>query len=83
MKRCFGWSLLFMAGILIGSIANPSQRIHADPPGDADAAPATQSTNEATLAELKEIKGELKEIHVYLQKGVVKTIAVMNPDLKE
>jgi hypothetical protein len=81
MKRCFGWSLLLMAGILLGVASSSYQTTHADdPPTDATEETPTNSKdiNAAILAELKKIKTELKEVNSYLRTGVVKTTAVMD-----
>ena len=38
MKRCLGWSLLLMAGILLGVASSSYQTTHADPPAEEAAA---------------------------------------------
>jgi len=82
MKRCLGWSLLLMAGILLGVASSSYQTTHADDPPAEGAADESKTKsddpNAAALAELKEIKAQLKEINSYLRTGVVKTTAVMD-----
>jgi hypothetical protein len=81
MKRCLGWSLLLAAGLLLGAATSSLQTTHADPPGDGSA-PSSSSkddVNLAMLAELKEIKTQLKEINSHLRTGVTKTFQMMNP----
>jgi hypothetical protein len=82
MKRCLGWSLLLMAGILLGVASSSYQTTHADDPPAEQAADDTptnsKDVNAAILAELKKIRGELKEVNSYLRTGVVKTTAVFD-----
>jgi len=72
MNRCLGWAALVTLGVLLGVASSSHQTTKADDPDVA--------ANADTVAELKEIKTQLKEINAYLRSGVVKTIAVMNPD---
>jgi hypothetical protein len=81
MKRFLGWSLILTVGILLGMASSTSQVSRADPPDDQTAESDNMKTD--AVSELKEIKAQLKEINSYLRTGVVKTIAVMNPDAKQ
>jgi hypothetical protein len=83
MKRCFGWSLCLTVGILLGMASSPYQVTHADPTADDQSADsdAPKAGPAATLAELKEIKTQLKEINAHLHTGVVKVNVLMNPEL--
>jgi hypothetical protein len=83
MKRCFGWSLCLTVGILLGMASSPYQVTHADPPAEEENADqdAPKPGPAATLAELREIKTQLKEINAHLRTGVVKVHVLMNPDL--
>jgi hypothetical protein len=82
MKRCFGWSLLLMVGILLGMAISPLQVTHADPSDDDSQATDTAKSdaNANMLSEMRQIKGQLKEINAYLRTGVVKVHVLMNPD---
>ena len=75
MKRGLAWMLLVGAGILLGVASSSYQQTHADPP-----AAAADNPNSDAVAELKEIKTQLKEMNSYLRTGVVKVLVVMNPD---
>ncbi len=72
MNRCLGWAALVMLGILLGVASSSHQTSKADDP-------AVDAANVEVVAELKEIKTQLKEINEHLRTGVTKTIAVMNP----
>jgi hypothetical protein len=74
MRRCFGWAMILAIGILLGGALNSHQSTNAEPPADADAA-----TNADALAELKEIKAQLKEVNSFLRTGVVRVFVNMNP----
>ena len=77
MKRCLGWSLLLIAGLLLGVASSSYQHTNADsPPASANG----DSANADALAELKEIKTQLKEINTHLRTGVTKVTVVMNAD---
>jgi hypothetical protein len=78
MKRCLGWSLLLLAGLLLGVTSSSYQTTHADPPAEETADAEAPKTD--ALTEMKEIKTQLKEINAYLHSGVVKVVVVMNPD---
>ncbi len=75
MNRCLGWAALVMLGILLGVASSSHQTSKADDP----AVDAAKAANVEVVAELKEIKTQLKEINEHLRTGVTKTIAVMNP----
>lgn len=84
MNRCLGYAMLVALGIMLGVAATSHQQTQADPPSMDPAARAIADTNASALAELKEIKTQLKEINSFLKTGVIKTIttSVMNPDLR-
>jgi len=71
-----------MAGILLGVASSSYQTTHADDPpaeGTADASKTkSDDPNAQILAELKEIKDQLKDVNSYLRTGVLKTTAVMD-----
>ncbi len=76
MRRYLGWTLLVAAGLLLGVLSSSLQRSNADPPA---AAANDESANTDAVAELKEIKAQLKELNVHLQKGVTRVFVMMNP----
>jgi hypothetical protein len=77
MKRYLGWALLVAAGLLLGVASSSHQRSNADSPAAAD---DLANANADAVAELKEIKIQLKEINAQLKTGVTKVTVVMNPD---
>jgi hypothetical protein len=77
MRRYLGWAFLVAAGLLLGVVSSSYQ-------GSSAAAPTARaavddSVNADTLAELKEIKAQLKEMNTHLQKGVTRVFVTMNP----
>jgi hypothetical protein len=78
MKRYLGWALLLAAGLLLGVVSSSYERSNADSPPAAAADSANVSGD--AVAELREIKVQLKEINAHLRTGVTKTFVVMNPD---
>jgi len=78
MKRYFGWASLVVAGLLLGVASSSYQRTNADSPAASVA--DSENLNANAVAELKEIKTQLKEINTHLRTGVTKVLVVMNPD---
>jgi hypothetical protein len=77
MRRYLGWAVLVAAGLLLGVVSGSYQRSNASPPAARTA--VDDSVNAETLAELKEIKAQLKEINTHLRTGVTKVFVNMNP----
>ena len=75
MNRHLRWAMLVALGILLGAASSSFQQSKADPPAGDDNGRGTA----AVVAELKEIKSQLKDINVFLRTGVVRNFAVMNP----
>jgi hypothetical protein len=78
MRRYFCWALLVAAGLLLGVASSSFQRSNAQTPPEAVADSA--NVNGDAVAELREIKAQLKEINTQLRTGVTKVFVVMNPD---
>jgi hypothetical protein len=79
MNRCFGWIALVFASILLAVATGTHQTTVADPN-----TPASASANNGNiLAELKEIRKQLKEINDHLHTGVTKVMIPMNPYKKD
>jgi hypothetical protein len=76
MRRYLGWAVLVAAGLLLGVVSSSYQ-------GSSAALPATvasdDSVNAEMLAELKEIKTQLKEINSHLKTGTTRVFVNMNP----
>ena len=79
MRRCFGSALLVAIGLLLGVASSSVQRSDARPPATSMA--ADDAMNAEMLAEVKEIKTQLKEINTHLRNGVTKVFVNMNPGL--
>jgi hypothetical protein len=77
MRRYLSWSILVAAGLLLGVVSSSYQHSNASPP--TARATVDDAINAETLAELKEIKAQLKEMNVHLQKGVTRVFVTMNP----
>ena len=77
MRRYLSWGFLVAAGLLLGVGSSSYQHSNASPP--TAHATVDDSVNAETLAELKEIKTQLKEINAHLQKGVTRVFVTMNP----
>ena len=75
MKRYLGWALLVAAGLLLGVASSSYQCSNAASPATAADA---GDVNADTVAVLKEIRAELKEINAHLNTGVTKVTVVMN-----
>ena len=76
MRRCLSWAFLVVAGLLLGTVSSSYQRSNADPPA---AATHDDGVNGDALAELREIKTQLKEINAQLKKGTTRVFVQMNP----
>jgi hypothetical protein len=77
MRRYLGWAVLVAAGLLLGVGSSSYQRSNASPPTARTA--VDDSVNAEALAELKEIKAQLKEINTHLRTGTTKVFVNMNP----
>jgi hypothetical protein len=77
MRRCFGSVLLVAVGLLLGAASSSVQRSDARPLATSVA--ADDAMNAEMLAEIKEIKTQLKEINTHLRSGVTKVFVNMNP----
>ena len=77
MRRYLSWTFLVAAGLLLGVVSGSYQRSNADPPAAAVA--NTDSASGDVVAELKEIKTELKELNAHLKKGTTRVFVMMNP----
>jgi hypothetical protein len=75
MNRIFRGALLIAFGILLGVASSTFQQTKADAPSSDDAI----RTQQDILAELKEIKSQLKSTDSYLRTGIIRNFAVMNP----
>jgi hypothetical protein len=75
MNRHLRGAMWIALGILLGVASSSFQQSRADPPAD----DSNGRGNAAVVAELKEIKSQLKDINVFLHTGVVRNFAVMNP----
>jgi uncharacterized radical SAM superfamily protein len=77
MNRCFGWAALVAAGIVLGSAWSSLERSHV-----AVAAQNTTGDDAAVemIAELKEMKVQLKEINAILHSNQLRVVPVINAD---
>ncbi len=81
MNHRFGWAMLVAVGALAGFASSSYQRSDVGPRA-AVAAEAENPQDTDALAELKEIKTQLKEINTQLHTGAIKVIVLVNPDAK-
>lgn len=72
MNRHMRGAMLIALGILLGVASNTFQQSKAEPADE-------NNGSAAMLAELKEIKSQLKDINTFLRTGIVRNFAVMNP----
>lgn len=75
MNRHLRWAMLIAVGILLGAASSSFQQSKADPP----AADGNDRGTAAIVAELKEIKAQLKGIDQFLRNGVIKNFPQINP----
>ena len=76
MRRYLGWAFFVAAGLLLGVASSSYERSNAAPPASVASA---DSANADAVAELKEIKTQLKEINTHLRTGVTKVFVMLNP----
>jgi hypothetical protein len=80
MNRRFGWAILVAASVVLGSALGSYQGTHAVRAAAAD--DSGDPVVKELIAQLKEIKGQVKEINTHLRSGQTKVVLVMNPDLQ-
>jgi hypothetical protein len=78
-NRRLAWAILIAIGVLVGFASSSYQRSDAGSPA---AAEAEDPPDTEAVAELKEIKTQLKEINTLLHTGAVKVIVLVNPDAR-
>jgi hypothetical protein len=76
MRRYLGWAVLVAAGLLLGVVSSSYQGSNAAPPA---VAIGGDNSNAELLAELREIKSQLKEINTHLKTGTTRVFVNMNP----
>jgi hypothetical protein len=74
MSRRFGWSLLVVAGMVLGCALGSYERTHVATAADSDDQVAL------LVDQLKEIKTQVKDINSLLHNGRVKVVVLINPD---
>jgi len=72
MGRCFRWSALIAAGMVLGSVLNSLEQTGA----------AVAEPDATTVEQLNDIRNEVKQISTLLRSGTVKVVVVLNPDSK-
>jgi hypothetical protein len=74
MNRHLRYAMLVALGILLGVASSSFQQSKADPP-----AANGETTNAAILAELKEIKKQLKDANSFMRSGTFRTFGTLTP----
>jgi hypothetical protein len=82
MNRCFGWAALVVAGVLL-AVASGSYHKTVANSDSPSASEGAAGDNGDAVAQLREIKKQLKEINEHLHSGVTKVMIPMNPNKRD